>query len=201
MSRLIARKAPDFTAAAVLGNGEITDKFHLYSALKGKYGVVFFYPMDFTFVCPTELIAFDHRYSEFSERHVELIAVSIDSQFTHHAWRSTPLNKGGIGPVQYTMVADVDHSIAQAYEVEHPEARVAVRGAFLIGKDSVVRAALINDLPLGRNVDEMLRLVDALQYYDKHGEVCPAGWNKGDKAMKATPEGVTSYLSDHGDSL
>lgn len=201
MTNLIGQKAPDFTAAAVLANGEITDKYHLYDAIKNKYAILFFYPLDFTFVCPTELIAFDHRADEFKQRNVELISVSIDSQFSHHAWRNTAPNKGGIGPVKYTMVADVDHAITQAYGVEHPQAKVALRGAFLIDKDSIVRAAVINDLPIGRNVDEVLRLVDAWQFFEEHGEVCPAGWQKGSQGMKATSDGVASYLSSNEENL
>ncbi len=201
MSVLVGRAAPDFTAAAVLGSGEIVDSFNLAEAIKGKKAVVFFYPLDFTFVCPSELLAFDHRMEEFKNRGVEVIGVSIDSQFSHNAWRNTPVNEGGIGPVQYTLVADVKHEICKAYDVEHPEAGVAFRGSFLIDEEGNVRHQVVNDLPLGRNVDEMIRMVDALQFHQEHGEVCPAGWNKGDKGMTATTEGVASYLTDNADSL
>ncbi|GIU35774.1 peroxiredoxin C [Shewanella schlegeliana] len=201
MSVLVGRPAPDFTAAAVLGNGEIVDSFTLSEAIKGKPAVVFFYPLDFTFVCPSELIAFDHRMDEFKKRGVEVIGVSIDSQFTHNAWRNTPVDKGGIGQVQYTLVADVKHEICKAYDVEHPEAGVAFRGSFLIDKEGQVRHQVVNDLPLGRNVDEMIRMVDALQFHEDHGDVCPAGWEKGDKGMDASPEGVASYLTDNADAL
>lgn len=201
MSVLVGRPAPDFTAAAVLGNGEIVDSYNLKEATKGKYAVIFFYPLDFTFVCPSELIAFDHRVEEFTKRNVEVIGVSIDSQFTHNAWRNTPVAQGGIGPVKYTLVADVKHSICQAYDVEHPEAGVALRGSFLIDTKGVVRHQVVNDLPLGRNVDEMLRLVDALQFTEEHGEVCPAGWNKGDKGMSASPDGVAKYLAENAGKL
>jgi len=201
MSVLVGRPAPDFTAAAVLGSGEIVDSFTLSEAIKGKKAVVFFYPLDFTFVCPSELLAFDHRMEEFKSRGVEVIGVSIDSQFSHNAWRNTPVNEGGIGPVQYTLVADVKHEICQAYDVEHPEAGVAFRGSFLIDEEGNVRHQVVNDLPLGRNVDEMLRMVDALQFHQEHGEVCPAGWNKGDSGMTASPEGVASYLTDNADKL
>ncbi|GIU43659.1 peroxiredoxin [Shewanella colwelliana] len=201
MSVLVGRPAPDFTAAAVLGNGEIVDSFNLSEAIKGKTAVVFFYPLDFTFVCPSELIAFDHRMDEFKKRGVEVIGVSIDSQFTHNAWRNTPVDKGGIGQVQYTLVADVKHEICKAYDVEHPEAGVAFRGSFLIDKEGQVRHQVVNDLPLGRNVDEMIRMVDALQFHEEHGDVCPAGWEKGDKGMDASPEGVASYLTDNADTL
>ncbi|MDN5369693.1 MAG: peroxiredoxin 2/4 [Shewanella sp.] len=201
MGVLVSRPAPDFTAAAVLGTGEIVDSFNLTAAIKGKPAVVFFYPMDFTFVCPSELIAFDHRLEEFKKRGVEVIGVSIDSQFTHNAWRNTPVNQGGIGPVKYTLVADVRHDICKAYDVEHPEAGVAFRGSFLIDKDGIVRHQVVNDLPLGRNVDEMLRMIDALQFHEDHGEVCPAGWQKGEKGMKDSPAGVAAYLAENADKL
>ncbi|MDH5217352.1 MAG: peroxiredoxin C [Gammaproteobacteria bacterium] len=201
MGVLVGRQAPDFTAAAVLGDGSIVDEYNFGSATKGKYTVVFFYPLDFTFVCPSELIAFDHRLGEFTKRGVEVVGVSIDSQFTHNAWRNTPINEGGIGPVKYTLVADVKHDICQAYDVEHPEAGVAFRGSFLIDKTGMVRHQVVNDLPLGRNIDEMLRMIDALQFTEEHGEVCPAGWNQGDKGMNASPDGVASYLAENADKL
>lgn len=200
MAVLVGKPAPDFTAAAVLGNGEIVDNFNLKEAIKGKKAVVFFYPLDFTFVCPSELIAFDHRFEEFKKRGVEVIGVSIDSQFSHNAWRNTPVNEGGIGPVQYALVADVKHEICQAYDVES-EGGVAFRGSFLIDEEGVVRHQVVNDLPLGRNVDEMLRMVDALAFHQEHGEVCPAGWQEGDKGMNASPEGVAAYLSEHSEKL
>ncbi|GAC35371.1 peroxiredoxin [Paraglaciecola polaris] len=201
MSVLVSRPAPDFTAAAVLGNGDIVENFTLSEAIKGKKAVLFFYPLDFTFVCPSELIAFDKRYEEFKKRGVEVIGVSIDSQFTHNAWRNTAINDGGIGKVKYAMVADVKHEICQAYDVEHPEAGVAFRGSFLIDEAGVVRHQVVNDLPLGRNIDDMLRMVDALNFHEEHGEVCPAGWQAGQKGMVDSPEGVASYLSQNADSL
>ncbi len=201
MSILVGRKAPDFTVPAVLGNGEIVNNFHFLSAVKDKYSLIFFYPLDFTFVCPSELIALDHRMDEFAKRNVEVIAVSIDSHFTHNAWRNTDIDKGGIGKVRFTMAADVRHTIAHDYGVEHPEAGVAFRGAFIIDRNGMVRAQIVNDLPLGRNIDELLRTVDALQHHEEHGEVCPAGWNKGDRGMKATPAGVAAYLSDNSEQL
>ncbi|SHE90906.1 peroxiredoxin (alkyl hydroperoxide reductase subunit C) [Microbulbifer donghaiensis] len=200
MAVLVGKPAPDFTAAAVLGNGEIVDSYNLKETIKGKKAVVFFYPLDFTFVCPSELIAFDHRFAEFQKRGVEVIGVSIDSQFSHNAWRNTPVNDGGIGPVKYTLVADVKHEICQAYDVE-AEGGVAFRGSFLIDEEGVVRHQVVNDLPLGRNVDEMLRMVDALAFHQEHGEVCPAGWQEGDKGMNASPEGVAAYLSENADKL
>ena len=201
MSVLVGRKAPDFAASAVLGNGEIVSDYQLSKAIEGKYGLVFFYPLDFTFVCPSELIALDHRMKAFEERNVEVIGVSIDSQFTHNAWRKTPIDQGGIGEVKYTLVADVSHSICQAYGVEHPEANVAFRGAFLIDKQGLVRAQIVNDLPIGRNIDELIRTVDALHFHEENGEVCPAGWNKGDKGMDASPLGVASYLEENSKKL
>ena len=201
MGVLVGREAPDFTAAAVLGNGEIVGNFNFKEATKGKKAVVFFYPLDFTFVCPSELIAFDHRLKDFQERNVEVIGVSIDSQFSHNAWRNTAINDGGIGKVGYTLVADVKHEICKAYDVEHPAAGVAFRGSFLIDEEGNVRHQVVNDLPLGRNIDEMLRMVDALKFHQEHGEVCPAGWKDGDKGMNASPEGVAKYLTEESDKL
>lgn len=201
MGVLVGRKAPNFTAAAVLGTGEIVENFNLHEQIKGKKAVVFFYPLDFTFVCPSELIAFDHRLAEFKKRGVEVIGVSIDSQFTHNAWRNTKEADGGIGEVKYPLVADVKHSICRAYDVEHPEAGVAFRASFLIDEDGVVRHQIVNDLPLGRNIDEMIRLVDALNFHQKHGDVCPAGWKEGDEGMKADTKGVADYLSKNASKL
>lgn len=201
MSVLVGKTAPDFTAAAVLGDGSIVGSYSLSKETSGKYVVIVFYPLDFTFVCPSELIALDHRVDEFKKRGVEVIGVSVDSQFTHNAWRNTPVNQGGIGPVKYTLVADVSHAIVKAYDVEVEGAAVAYRGSFLIDKSGVVRHQVVNDLPLGRNFDELLRVVDALQFTEEHGEVCPAGWNKGQAGMKATPDGVAAYLSENAGKL
>ena len=198
---LVTRQAPDFTCAAVLGNGEIVNNFNFKKHINGKAAVLFFYPLDFTFVCPSELIAFDHRYEEFKKRGVEVVGVSIDSEFTHNAWRNTPTENGGIGAVKYALAADVKHDIAQAYGIEHPEAGVALRASFLIDKNGVVRHQVVNDLPLGRNIDEMLRMVDALQFHEEHGEVCPAQWEKGKEGMKDSPEGVAKYLKQNADKL
>ena len=201
MSVLVGKQAPDFTVPAVLGNGDIVDSFSFSDATKGKYAVVVFYPLDFTFVCPSELIALDHRMKDFTDRGVEVIAVSIDSHFPHNAWRNTAINDGGIGPVRYTMAADMAHTIVKDYDVEADAPAVAYRGSFLIDKAGMVRHQVVNDLPLGRNIDEMLRMVDALQFHEEHGEVCPAGWNKGDAGMDASPAGVASYLSENSDKL
>ncbi len=201
MGVLVGRQAPDFTAPAVMGDGSIVDEFHFAAHTKDKYAVVFFYPLDFTFVCPSELIAFDHRLQEFKSRNVEVIGVSIDSHFTHNAWRNTAIKDGGIGPVKYPLVADMTHEICKAFDVETPNGAVAFRGSFLIDRAGLVRHQVVNDLPLGRNIDEMLRMIDALQFTEEHGEVCPAGWNKGDTGMKDTPEGVAEYLAGNADKL
>ena len=201
MSVLVGKQAPDFTVPAVLGNGEIVDTFNLSDAIQGKYAVIVFYPLDFTFVCPSELIALDHRMDDFTSRGVEVIAVSIDSHFTHNAWRNTPIAEGGIGPVNYTMAADMAHSIVKAYDVEAEAPAVAYRGTFLIDQAGLVRHQVVNDLPLGRNMDEIIRMVDALQFHEEHGEVCPAGWNKGDSGMNASPEGVAEYLGSNAENL
>ena len=198
MSVLVGRKAPEFTVPAVLGTGEIVSQFSLP---KDKYTVVFFYPLDFTFVCPSELIALDRRMPDFTSRGVDVISVSIDSHFTHNAYRNTPVNQGGIGPVSFTMAADMSHAVCQAYGVEHPAAGVALRAAFIIDKEGIVRSQMVNDLPIGRDIDELLRLVDAVQFADEHGEVCPAGWKKGEAGMKASPTGVAEYLSEHAGRL
>jgi peroxiredoxin (alkyl hydroperoxide reductase subunit C) len=201
MAVLVGKPAPDFKAAAVLGDGSIVNGYSFSEQTRGKYVAVVFYPLDFTFVCPTELIALDHRLDEFKQRGVEVMTVSVDSQFTHSAWRNTPVEKGGIGPVRYTMIADVSHAIAKAYDVEVEGAAVAYRGTFLIDKKGVVRHQVVNDLPLGRNMDELIRMVDALQYFEEHGEVCPAGWNKGKKAMSANAAGVSAYLQENAAKL
>lgn len=199
MSVLVTQHAPDFTAPAVMPNGTIREDFRL-SELRGRYVVLFFWPLDFTFVCPTEIIAHDHRIDQFRNRNVEVVGVSIDSQFTHFAWRNTAVLEGGIGPVQFPMVADIKHDITRAYGVEHPDG-VALRASFLIDRNGVVQHQVVNNLPLGRNVDEMLRVVDALQFTEEHGEVCPAGWHPGDAGMQPTAEGVSNYLSKHSQEL
>lgn len=201
MGVLVGREAPDFSAPAVLGDGAIVDDFNLRSWIENKYAVLFFYPLDFTFVCPSELIAFDHRLDEFKKRNVEVIGCSVDSHYTHNAWRNTPIGEGGIGPVGYPLVADLNHAICKAYDVETPDGKVAFRGSFLIDKACRVRHQVVNDQALGRNIDEMLRMVDALQFNETHGEVCPAGWKEGDAAIKRTPQGVADYLAKHAGTL
>jgi peroxiredoxin (alkyl hydroperoxide reductase subunit C) len=196
---LVTKKAPDFTAKAVNANNEMVD-FNLHSNLGEKGAVLFFYPFDFTFVCPTELVAFNNRHEEFKKRGINVIAVSIDSHHTHLAWKNTAIENGGVGNLTYPMVADVTKEISQAYDVLLPGG-MALRGSFLIDKDGTVRHAVINDLPLGRNVDEMLRMVDAMLYTNEHGEVCPAGWTEGKSAMKANKEGVSSFLAENAAKL
>jgi len=195
MPLLVTKHAPDFRAQTVLPDNSIAEKS--LSELRGdKYAVVFFYPLDFTFVCPSEIIAFDKKLDEFKKRNCEVIGISVDSQFTHLAWKNTPRDKGGIGNVRFPLVADLTKQIAEQYGVLFNNA-VALRGLFLIDKDGIVRHAVINDLPLGRNVDEALRMLDALQFTEKHGEVCPANWKDGEDGMKPTPEGVAKYLAAH----
>ena len=197
---LVTQKAPDFTATTVLGDNQIVDDFNLYENFGEKGTVLFFYPLDFTFVCPSEIIAFDHRLEEFTKRGINVIGVSIDSQFSHFAWKNTSVENGGIGQVRYPLVADLTKEISKAYDVLL-DAGVALRGSFLIDTDGTVRHAVINDLPLGRNIDEMLRMVDTMLYTNEHGEVCPAGWNAGDEGMKADTAGVADYLAKHAEEL
>ncbi len=197
---LVTNKAPDFTATTVLADGTIVDDFNLYENFGENGTVLFFYPLDFTFVCPSEIIAFSHRIEEFTDRGINVIGCSVDSQFSHFAWRETPVEKGGIGRIKYPLVADLSKSISKDYDVLFGES-VALRGSFLIDKDGTVRHAVINDLPLGRNIDEMIRMVDTMLFTNEHGEVCPAGWTKGDEGMKASTEGVAEYLADHANDL
>ena len=200
MSALVTKPAPDFTCPAVLGDGSLDEEYTLSRALAGKYGLVFFYPLDFTFVCPSELIALDRRLERLRELRVEVVSVSIDSHYTHLAWRSTPVDRGGIGPVRFTMAADIQHAICRAYGVES-DGGVALRAAFLIDREGIVRAQLVNDLPLGRNLDELIRLVEALQFHEAHGEVCPAGWRRGAPGMTADSAGVAQFLANHAGDL
>ena len=200
MSVLVGKEAPDFTAQAVMADNAINADFNLKAYTKGKYAVLFFWPLDFTFVCPSEIIAFDNRVAEFKKLGAEVIGISVDSQYTHYAWKHTPVEKGGIGNVQFPIVADLTKSIARSYDVLMGDA-VALRGTFIIDKKGVVRHQLVNDLPLGRNVDETIRTLDALIFTEEHGEVCPANWKKGGTGMKPTAEGVASYLKDNAKAL
>jgi peroxiredoxin (alkyl hydroperoxide reductase subunit C) len=195
MSTLVTKAAPDFTAQAVMPDNTIKEDFQL-SSLRGKYVVLFFYPLDFTFVCPTEIIAFDRKLDEFKKRGVEVVGVSIDSQFSHFAWKNTPPGNGGIGNIQFPLVADLSKNISRDYGVLF-EDEVALRGLFLIDQSGIVRHCVINDLPLGRSVDEAIRMVDALQFFEENGEVCPANWRKGEDGMRPCAEGVANYLAKH----
>ncbi|MBD3840699.1 MAG: peroxiredoxin [Campylobacterales bacterium] len=197
---LVTKKAPDFTATAVLADGSIVENFNLMENLGTKGAVLFFYPLDFTFVCPSEIIAFSNRIEEFASRGINVIGVSVDSQFSHFAWRETPVNNGGIGRIKYPLVADLSKQISRDYDVLFGES-VALRGSFLIDADGTIRHAVINDLPLGRNIDEMIRMVDAMLFTNEHGEVCAAGWQKGDEGMVASTEGVAKYLEKNADKL
>ncbi len=194
MSSLVTKPAPDFTATAVMPDNSFAEL--TLSSYEGKYVVLFFYPLDFTFVCPSEIIAFDKAVAKFKAKNTAVIGVSVDSHFTHLAWKETPRNEGGIGPIQYPLVADLNKKIAASYGVLL-EAGIALRGLFLIDKKGVVRHALVNDLPLGRSVDEALRLVNALQFHEKNGDVCPANWHEGEEAMKPSAKGVAEYLAKH----
>jgi peroxiredoxin (alkyl hydroperoxide reductase subunit C) len=191
---LVTKEAPDFTAKAVMPDNSFADL--KLSSYRGKYVVLFFYPLDFTFVCPSEIIAFDKELAKFAAKNAAVIGVSVDSHFTHLAWKNTPRDQGGIGQVQYPLVADLSKSISGQYGVLFG-GEVALRGLFLIDKEGIVRHSLVNDLPLGRSVDEALRVLDALQYTEKHGEVCPANWREGEEAMKPSAEGVATYLAKH----
>jgi peroxiredoxin 2/4 len=191
---LVAKEAPDFKAQAVMADNSFKEL--KLSDYRGKYVLLFFYPLDFTFVCPSEIIAFDRRLAEFKEKNCEVIGVSVDSHYTHLAWKNTDVKKGGIGGIKYPLVSDLSKNVARQYGVLHNEA-VALRGLFLIDKKGVVRHSLVNDLPLGRSVDEALRILEAIQYTESHGEVCPANWQTGKAAMKPTSDGVATYLSTH----
>lgn len=195
MSTHVTKPAPDFTAVAVMGDNTFKENFSL-SAYRGKYVVLFFYPLDFTFVCPSEIIAFDKAMDRFKAKNCVVIGVSIDSQFTHLAWKKTPVNEGGIGNISYPLVADLDKKISRQYGVLLPEG-IALRGTFLIDKEGIIRHAVLNDLPLGRSVEETLRMVDALQFHEQNGDVCPVNWKAGEEGMKPTAQGVAEYLSKH----
>lgn len=200
MAVLVGKQAHDFTATAVMGDNSFKSDFNLKSYLNGDIGVLFFYPLDFTFVCPSEIIAFSNRLDDFKKLGAKVIGISVDSHFSHFAWKNTPVEKGGIGQIQYPLVADLTKNIARDYDVL-TNGSVAFRGTFIIDKNFVVRHQLVNDLPLGRNIEETLRTIEALRFHEEHGEVCPAGWNKGKTGMKPTAEGVAKYLSENADAL
>jgi peroxiredoxin (alkyl hydroperoxide reductase subunit C) len=194
MSFLIGKKAPDFKATAIMGDNSINENFVLSKFLSGKKGIVFFYPLNFTFVCPSEIIAFDKKVEEFNKRNTEVIGVSIDSHFSHLAYKNTAIDNGGIGKIIYPLVSDITKDISRSYDVLLNQS-VALRGTFLIDEDFVIRHQVVNDLPLGRNVDEAIRMVDALEFHQKHGEVCPANWKPGKATIKPNTEGIKNYLS------
>ncbi len=192
MTTLVTKEAPDFTAQAVMADNSMGELS--LSAYRGKYVLLFFYPLDFTFVCPSEILAFDRALPAFKEKNCQVLGVSVDSQFTHFAWRNTPVNNGGIGEIHFPLVADLDKKISEAYGVLLP-AGISLRGLFLIDKSGIVQHQLVNNLPLGRNVDEAIRILDALQFTEQYGEVCPANWKPGQEGMKPTAQGVAEYLS------
>ncbi len=200
MNPFIGKPAPDFEAKVVMPDNSIVADFNLKKYLKGHKGIVFFYPLDFTFVCPSEIIAFNNRLGEFSARNTKIVAVSVDSHFSHHAWKAMPVNKGGIGNIQFPLVSDLKKSISNAYNVLNEDG-ISYRATFLIDEEFNIRHFLINDLPLGRNVDETLRMIDALEHHSTHGEVCPAGWKKGDQGMSPTHQGVSDYLTSNAERL
>ncbi|MBT6516753.1 MAG: peroxiredoxin [Candidatus Marinimicrobia bacterium] len=207
MSVLVGKKAPDFTTQAVLADNSIVGDYNFTETRNGKYAVVFFYPLDFTFVCPSELIAMDHRMDKLTELGVEVVGVSIDSHHSHYAWKNTAINDGGVGKLRYTLAADMDHSIAQAYGIQsdggdsYSPAGTAMRANFVIDQKGIVRHQVVNDEPLGRNMDEVVRIVEALQFFEQNGQVCAAGWQKGDAGMVNTAEGVAAYLTENAENL
>ena len=193
MSLLVTKPAPDFTATAVMPDNSFIEEYKL-SDLRGRYVLLFFYPLNFTFVCPSEILAFNKAVAEFEANNCQLLGISIDSHYSHLAWKNTPVKEGGIGQIQYPLISDLDKSISEAYGVLL-DAGIALRGLFLLDKEGIIRHQVVNDLPLGRNVSEALRILHALQFTETHGEVCPANWNKGEEAMKPTAAGVAAYLS------
>jgi len=199
-SVLVGKEAPNFIANAVMPNNTFRNDFELKKYLNGEMGVIFFYPLDFTFVCPTEIIAFNNRLGEFTSRHVKVVAISVDSHFSHHAWKQTPVTSGGIGNIQIPMVSDLNKTISRDYGILFND-NIALRASFLVDKKGMVRHQVVNDFPLGRNIDEMVRMVDSLAHFEEYGEVCPAGWNKGQDAMKPTSEGVSDYLTSNVEKL
>lgn len=200
MSIFVGKPVPDFTAKTVMPDNSIDYEFNFKHYAKGHKTVIFFYPLDFTFVCPSEIIAFNNRVGEFTSRNAKIIAVSVDSHFSHLAWKNTPHSKGGVGNIQIPMVSDLNKEISRGYNVLNDEG-IALRGTFLVDENMVLRHILVNDLPIGRNVEETLRTLDALDYHNKHGEVCPAGWHSGDEAMTPSQKGVADYLASNAEKL
>ncbi len=207
MSILVGRKAPTFTTQAVHADGEIVGDYDFGAAIEGKYAVVFFYPMDFTFVCPSEIIAMGNRTAKLKELGCEVVGISVDSHWTHNAWRNTAVSDGGIGPVPFTLAADMTRKISKDYGIlargsksYYPKG-VSMRATFVIDQKGIVRHQVVNDEPLGRNMDDVVRMVEALQFFEQNGQVCPAGWNKGNDGMTNTPEGVANYLAENAENL
>ncbi|CAL4319802.1 peroxiredoxin [Buchnera aphidicola] len=197
---LVTKSAPNFIAPAILKDGKIINEFNLKEQIQNKLVVLFFWPMDFTFVCPTEIIAFNKLYSEFVKRDTEIIGISKDSVFVHHAWRNTPIKQGGIGNIQYTMISDIKGEIQSAYDIVHPEIGVALRASFLIDKNWIIRHQIVNDLPFGRNINEIIRMIDAIKFYENNGEVCPANWKNGEKTIHPSQKGLIKYLNKNDSS-
>lgn len=195
MCTLVTKEAPDFVAQAVMPDDSFAEL--KLSSYRGKYVMLFFYPLDFTFVCPSEIVAFDAALEKFEKKDAQVLGCSVDSHFTHLAWKNTPRKQGGIGPIRYPLISDLTKQIARDFGVLLEDGGVALRGLFLIDKKGIVRHSLINDLPIGRSVDEALRVLDALRFHEEHGDVCPANWHEGEEAMKPTAEGVASYLAKH----
>ena len=200
MNKFIGNLAPDFTAKAVMPDNIISNNFNLKNYLAGSKGIIFFYPLDFTFVCPSEIIAFNNRLGEFADRNTKIVAASVDSHFSHHAWKAMPVSKGGIGDIRFPLVSDLNKEISNAYDVLNEEG-ISYRATFLIDEEFNIRHYIVNDLPLGRNVDETIRMIDALDHYNQHGEVCPAGWQKGEQGMTPTKQGVADYLTSNAEKL
>ncbi|AKC60397.1 peroxiredoxin C [Blochmannia endosymbiont of Camponotus (Colobopsis) obliquus] len=198
---LVTRPAPDFTATAVLHDGKIIKNFNFKKYIQGNPAMLFFWPMDFTFVCPSELISCNKRYSKFQKRNVKVVGVSLDSEFVHYAWRQIPTNKGGVGNLQFPMIADLKREIIMSYGIEHPDLGVALRGSFLIDQTGIVRHQIVNDLPLGRNFDEMIRMIDAMQFHEEHGLVCPAQWDTKKAGIEPSTQGIAEFLSKNVDEL
>ncbi|WP_075431802.1 redoxin domain-containing protein [Buchnera aphidicola] len=192
---LVSQKAKNFISPAILPNGEIINNFNLYEYTNKKNIILFFWPMDFTFVCPSELIQLNRAYEEFQERETSIIGISIDSVYSHNAWRNTAIHQGGIGPIKFPMISDLSKEIQQSYHVEHPQLKIALRASFIIDKKRIIRHQSINDLPIGRNIPDLLRFIDALKFHEKFGDVCPANWISGKEGMKPSPEGVKKYLT------
>ena len=201
MSTLIGKLAPNFIAPAVLPSGKIIEKLNFSQICNNKYAILFFYPLDFTFVCPSELIALNKRMKKLQSLNVEVITISIDSEYTHKAWRNTAISNGGIGIVNYIMISDKNHKIVESYDIKDDKSGIALRATFIIDKKGIIRHQSINDLPLGRNINELIRIVEALIFHENNGEVCPAGWNVGDIGIKPSSQGISEYLSKYANTL